>query len=62
MKYIIEFRNGSYFKDLQSQIGCDAIAAKRFETKEECEELMDKHDWILFNGGMIVPEPPFAMG
>ena len=62
MKYIIEFRNGTYFKDLNSQHGCDAIAAKRFGTKEECEELMDKYDWIVLNGGMIVPEPPFAMG
>lgn len=55
-KYVIEFRNGSYFRDLESQHGCSIKDAMRFETKEEAQTFTRENDWILFNGGMVCSE------
>ncbi len=56
MKYVIEFRSGSFFTDLESEHGCSLADAKRFDTKREANLFMKQHEWILFNGGMAKPE------
>lgn len=54
MAYVIEFRNGTYFKDSESDNGTTSNKAKKFGTKEECDIIMRDNPWILFNGGMRV--------
>lgn len=57
MTYIIEFRNGSYFTSLEALNGGPVKQAKLFPSKAKAEAFMDKHKWILFNGGMVVKNP-----
>jgi hypothetical protein len=52
--YLIEFRNGSFFRSLDAERSCDEQQARRFSSKEEAEGFMSRHPWILFNGGMVV--------
>lgn len=54
MKYVIEFRSGSYFRDLKDERGSTLRDAKRFDTRKDAEHFMSRHEWILFNGGMTV--------
>ncbi len=54
MKYVIEFRSGSYFRDLADDHGSSRADARRFDTRAEAESYMRRHEWILFNGGMVV--------
>lgn len=54
MKYIIEFRNGSFFGSLNNENGCKRGEAKQFVSKKKAESFMRKHEWILVNGGMAV--------
>jgi hypothetical protein len=54
MKYIIEFRNGSYFQSLSHDNGGKKETAQVFTSKGQAEKLMRKHTWILVNGGMVV--------
>ena len=53
-RYVIEFRNGSFFRDLAAEHGCSITEARRFKMKEQAECYMRRHEWILFNGGMVV--------
>ena len=57
MKWVIEFRNGSFFKDLEADHGTSLDKAKRFDTKAECTQFMDAHQWIYWNGGMAMKDP-----
>jgi len=52
--YIIEFRNGSFFRCLEDDNGCKREDAKQFKSKEKANSFMRKHEWIRFNGGMVV--------
>lgn len=54
MKYIIEFRNGSFFRALEDDNGCQRKDAKQFPSKSKAEKFMRKHEWIRFNGGMVM--------
>lgn len=52
--FAIEFRSGSYFENLDAEHGCTVERARRWETREEAERFMRRHEWILMNGGMVV--------
>lgn len=52
MQYVIEFRNGSFFQNLEAENSGPKETAQKFNSKQECVEFMDKHDWVYFNGGM----------
>lgn len=54
-KYLIEYRSGSYFPDLQERMGVSMKAARQFESKQDAEDFMKKNCWIYFYGGMVVP-------
>lgn len=54
-EYIIEFRSGTYFQSLEADRGGPRESAKRFVTKNDGERFMHEHEWILINGGMLVP-------
>lgn len=53
-KFIIEFRSGSFFQNLEADRGGPASTAQTFASKKEAEDFMNKHNWIYFNGGMAV--------
>jgi len=52
--YALEFRNGSFFQSLEKDHGGPIHTAQKFSTYEEANDFMNKHNWILFNGGMVV--------
>lgn len=56
--FVIEFRSGSYFRDLAADRGCAVDHAHRWSTRYEAEAFMRKHEWIIFNGGMVVEVAP----
>jgi hypothetical protein len=51
---IIEFRSGSYLGDLAADRGVSRDLAQHFPSREAAEALMAQHEWIVFNGGMVV--------
>ena len=53
-RYVIEFRNGAFFRDFEADRGCPLSEARRFDTKEAAEQYMQRYAWILFQGGMVV--------
>ena len=55
MQYIIEFRNGSFFQNLNADHGGPRETAQRFDSEAEVDAFMRDHEWILFNGGMALP-------
>lgn len=57
MKYAIEFRNGSYLQSLEADHGGPKHTAMLFDTAKAAEAFIRKHEWILFNGGMVVSVP-----
>ena len=42
------------FRDLADDRGATRENARRFATREAAETFMCEHEWILFNGGMVV--------
>ena len=54
MEYIIEFRNGSYFQSLKHDNGGRKETAQVFKSKAKAESFVRKHEWMLFNGGIVV--------
>lgn len=52
--WAIEFRNGSFFQNLEAERGGPKESAQKFESKADAETFMRKHEWILFNGGMAL--------
>lgn len=54
-EYVIEFRSGSYFVDLDAPRGGTLAYAFRWPSEESARAFADQHEWIWFNGGMIVP-------
>jgi hypothetical protein len=53
-RWVIEFRSGSFFQDIEAEYGGRVQSAQRFDTKKEVETFMDQNEWIYFNGGMAV--------
>ena len=56
-KWVIEFRNGSFFQSLEADHGGPLATAQKFDSLEKAEELMNRHPWIYANGGMAMPAP-----
>lgn len=52
--WAIEFRNGSFFQNLESDHGGPKSTAALFDSKEEAEAFMGENFWIYFNGGMAL--------
>lgn len=55
-EFIIEFRSGTFFQNLEADRGGSAATAQTFASKEEAEKFMTDHTWILFAGGMVIPK------
>lgn len=51
-KWVIEFRNGGLFQNLESDHGGPLETACRFGSKQEAEAFMSANSWISLNGGM----------
>lgn len=58
--YVIEFRNGSYFQNLDAERGGPLATAQRFAREAAVREFTTEHEWILWNGGMAVAVPDNA--
>lgn len=52
--YVIEFRDGSFFQNLESDHGGPKATAQRFESVQAVDRFMKSNEWILFYGGMAV--------
>ncbi len=52
--WAIEFRNGSYFQNLEADNGGAIGSAQRFRNKVDTESFMNSHEWIYHHGGMAV--------
>lgn len=53
-QWVIEFRSGTFFQNLEAERGGPKETAQKFDSKQEAEEFMSQHEWILFNGGMAL--------
>ncbi|MBU0624722.1 hypothetical protein KKF05_00050 [Patescibacteria group bacterium] len=53
--WVIEFRNGGLFQNLEATNSGPLETAQRFETKEAAERFMQQNEWIYDNGGMVIP-------
>jgi hypothetical protein len=58
MSHVIEFRSGSFLQ-LEATSG-PLETAMRFGSAEEADQFMKERQWIVFNGGMVMPEPASA--
>jgi hypothetical protein len=57
VKFLIEFRSGSFFRALEDDHGSSRENARRFDSREEADAFGNAHEWIWFNGGMIIEVP-----
>lgn len=55
MTYVIEFRSGTYFQNIDADRGGAMATAQKFESTEAADAMMDLHEWIKLAGGMVVP-------
>lgn len=53
MKYVIEFRNGSFLQSLDADHGGPHETAQRFDSKEAAVTFADENAWLYVNGGMV---------
>lgn len=53
-KWVIEFRNGSFFQNLEEDHGGTKESAQKFDSEKAAQTFMDTHQWIYTNGGMAV--------
>lgn len=51
---VIQFRSGTFFRDLDDKNGTSRDRARVFPSKGAADAFMREHEWILFNGGMAV--------
>ena len=53
-RYVIEFRNGSFFVDPAADHGGPLDKAMLFDSEEAAREYVDREvPWVWFNGGMV---------
>ncbi len=53
-EYVIEFRSGSFFQNLEADNGGKMATAQRFASKKKADDFMREHEWISFNGDMAM--------
>lgn len=53
--WVIEFRSGTYFQNLEADHGGPKETAHKFASKAEAESFMNANQWMWFNGGMAKP-------
>lgn len=57
-RYVIEFRNGSYFKGPRPDSGGTLAQAMRFNQERHARAYVEhRAPWVWFNGGMIMLAP-----
>lgn len=56
--YVIEFRSGTFFQNLEADNGGPRNTAQCFTSVKEADSFMRRHEWILMNGGMVLPQDP----
>ncbi len=54
--FVIEFRNGSFFQNLEADHGGPTETAQKFGSEAEAKMFCHRHMWILMNGGMVMSE------
>ncbi len=54
-RYVIEFRNGGLFQNLEAESSGPLHTAQRFNTEEDVKTFMRANEWIFSNGGMAIP-------
>ena len=52
--WVIEFRNGSYFRGLEYEHGGPMHDARKFRSMRAVDDFVTRHEWILANGGCPV--------
>lgn len=58
-RYVIEFRNGSYFRGPGSDHGGSLGEAMRFDQERHARQYVDRTcRWVWFNGGMVTKASP----
>ncbi len=53
-KFVIEFRNGRFLVNLDADNSGPLRLAMRFATREDADNLMREHEWILWHGGAVL--------
>lgn len=53
-RWVIEFRSGTFFQNIEAAHGGRVQSAQRFDDQTEADTFMDENPWIVFNGGMAV--------
>jgi hypothetical protein len=53
-QWVVEFRSGSFFQNIEAGCGGRVQSAQRWDTREEADAFMNHNPWIYFNGGMAV--------
>jgi len=53
-RWVIEFRSGTFFQDIEAEHGGRVQSAQRWDSKGAAEAFMDDNPWIYWNGGMAV--------
>lgn len=61
-RWVIEFRSGRFFQNLEAEHGGPASSAQRFLTRDAASRLIEQHDWMTFNGAMPVRLPDAGEG
>lgn len=56
--WVIEFRNGAFFQNLEADHGGPLVTAQRFASKDDVSDFFRKHGWLLLNGAMAMCSPP----
>ncbi len=57
-RYVVEFRNGSYFRGPRSDRGGTLSEAMRFNQERHANQYIDKRaEWAWVNGTMITKAP-----
>lgn len=61
--WVIEFRNGSFFQNIEAETGGPLETAHRFASREDIDRFYEAHGWILANGAMALykPDPRAAL-
>jgi hypothetical protein len=47
VQYVIEFRNGSFFQNLEADHGGPKKTAQKFNSKQECVEFIKKNPLVI---------------
>lgn len=55
--WVIEFRDGTFFQNLEAEHGGPIETAQRFASKEAVDNFEEEHGWLLVYGSMALCKP-----